>query len=101
MQPTAISTAPPESLIYRLPSILQRLELGNVFAKAQPLEVELGSGDGSFLVERARLHPQSNFIGVERLLGRLRKLDRKAWRAGLVNLRCVRIESAYFLEYLF
>jgi tRNA (guanine-N7-)-methyltransferase len=62
--------------------------------------VELGSGDGSFLAEYARLHPGHNFIGVERLLGRMRKLDRKGRRAGLTNLRGVRIESSYFLEYL-
>jgi tRNA (guanine-N7-)-methyltransferase len=46
------------------------------------------------------LHPGHNFIGVERLLGRMRKLDRKGRRAGLTNLRGVRIESSYFLEYL-
>ena len=44
--------------------------------------------------------PQKNFIGVERLLGRIQKLDRKGRRAGLTNLRGVRIESAYFLQYL-
>ncbi len=71
-----------------------------LFSKAQPLEVELGSGDGSFLVEYAKLNPQKNLLGVERLLGRLRKLDRKGRRAGLTTLRGVRIESAYFLEYL-
>jgi tRNA (guanine-N7-)-methyltransferase len=62
--------------------------------------VELGCGDASFLVAYAQLHPERNFLGVERLLGRLRKLDRKGRRAGLANLRGVRIESAYFLEYL-
>jgi tRNA (guanine-N7-)-methyltransferase len=46
------------------------------------------------------LHPERNFIGVERLLGRMRKLDRKGQRAGLTNLRGVRIESSYFLQYL-
>jgi tRNA (guanine-N7-)-methyltransferase len=64
------------------------------------LEVELGSGDGSFLVHYARQHPEHNFLGVERLLGRLRKLDRKGRRAGLTNMRGVRIESSYFLRYL-
>jgi tRNA (guanine-N7-)-methyltransferase len=83
-----------------LPSIIDRVELAKLFLKPQPLEVELGCGDASFLVEQARRHPQRNFIGVERLLGRLRKLDRKGGRAGLTNLRGVRIESAYFLEYL-
>ena len=37
---------------------------------------------------------------MERLLGRIQKLDRKGRRAGLSNLRGVRIESAYFLQYL-
>jgi tRNA (guanine-N7-)-methyltransferase len=88
------------NLIYTLPSIVERLSLASLFPSAQPLEVELGSGDGSFLVEYARRHAAHNFIGVERLLGRMRKLERKGRRAGLTNLRGVRIESSYFLEYL-
>jgi tRNA (guanine-N7-)-methyltransferase len=87
-------------LIYDLPSIVERLDLAKLFPKPQPLEVELGCGDASFLVELAHRHPERNLIGVERLLGRLRKLDRKGSRAGLKNLRGVRIESAYLLEYL-
>jgi len=71
-----------------------------MFAQAQPLEIELGSGDGSFLAHYAGRHRARNFIGVERLLGRLRKLDRKALRLGLSNVRAVRIEAAYFLERL-
>ncbi len=88
------------SLLYGLPSILQRIELTNIFPRAQPVEVELGSGDGSFLVEYAAQHPEHNFIGVERLLGRIRKMERKGLRSGLRNLLGVRIESSYFLEYL-
>ena len=87
-------------LVYPLDSIIERVDLSKVFVRPQPLEVELGSGDGSFLVEYAKRHPERNFIGVERLLGRIRKLDRKGRRAGLTNLRGVRIESAYFLRYL-
>jgi tRNA (guanine-N7-)-methyltransferase len=93
-------TPPPASLIHELPGIIDRLDLPNMFARIQPLEVELGSGDGSFLVDYAAGHPQLNLLGVERLLGRLRKIDRKGRRAGLANLRCVRMEASYFLEYL-
>jgi tRNA (guanine-N7-)-methyltransferase len=92
--------APPPTLLYRVTSITDRLDLAQLFPRPQPVEVELGSGDGSFLAHYARLHPERNFIGVERLLGRIRKLDRKGQRAGLTNLRGLRIESAYFLEYL-
>lgn len=92
--------APKSSLIYELPSILERLELTKLFTTTQPLEVELGCGDASFLAEYARLNPAVNFLGVERLLGRVRKVDRKGRRLGLANLCGVRIESAYFLEFL-
>jgi len=88
------------SLVVELDSIVEPLNLAQLFPKPQPLEVELGCGDASFLVEYARRQPERNFIGVERLLGRIRKLDRKGRRAGLTNLRGVRIESSYFLQYL-
>jgi len=90
----------PNTLLLSLATIVERLDPGKIFPRDQPLEVELGSGDGSFLVQYAALHPERNFIGVERLLGRLRKIDRKGRRAGLANLRGVRIEASYFLEYL-
>lgn len=89
-----------ENLIYQLPTVLKPLDLAELFPRVQPLEVELGCGDASFLIEYAARHPETNFIGVERLLGRLQKLDRKGRRAGLKNVRGVRIESAYFLKYL-
>jgi tRNA (guanine-N7-)-methyltransferase len=89
-----------EDLVFPITSILERIELPRLFPRAQPLEVELGSGDGSFLVHYAAEHRDRNFIGVERLLGRIRKLDRKGRRMGLTNLRGLRIESSYFLRYL-
>ena len=88
------------SLLHAPESILQRLQLNQLLPQAQPLEVELGSGDGSFIAKYAALHPEHNFFGVERLLGRIRKIDRKGQRAGLKNLRLVRIEASYFLEFL-
>ena len=90
----------PASLLYDLPTILERIELAQLFPQPQPLEVELGCGDASFLIEYARRNPAKNFIGVERLLGRIQKLDKKGRRGGLTNIRGVRIESAYFLEFL-
>lgn len=91
-----------QNLIYELPSIVERIRMDNLFLlpETRPVEVELGCGDGSFLLEYARKHPERNLIGVERLLGRIKKIDRKGRREGLSNLRGVRIESAYFLEYL-
>lgn len=104
--PTSSAAAPsspaliPGQLLYRPPSWFEPLDLAVMFGRGAPLEVELGSGDGSFLAEWAGRHPERNFIGVERLLGRIRKLDRKGQRRGLQNLRGLRIEASYCLEYL-
>jgi tRNA (guanine-N7-)-methyltransferase len=87
-------------VVVELTSILEPIRLEALFAVQQPLELELGSGDGGFLVEWAAREPSHNFIGVERLLGRLRKIERKASRRGLANLRAVRIEAGYFVRYL-
>ena len=90
----------PPSLIFKPATILERLDLAALFPKPQPLEVELGSGDGSFIAQWSAAHPERNFIGIERLLGRLRKIDRKGQRAGLTNLRPLRLEAAYVVEWL-
>jgi tRNA (guanine-N7-)-methyltransferase len=92
--------APADTLIYPLDDIMARLPLDTMFAVAQPLEVELGAGDGGFVAQYAGLRRDRNIIAVERLLGRLRKIDRKGRRAGLTNLRAVRIENSYLLQWL-
>jgi tRNA (guanine-N7-)-methyltransferase len=88
------------TLIHKIESIVEPMDVARLFPKEQPLEVELGAGDGSFLAKYAALNAEHNFIGVERLLGRLRKIEKKSLRAGLTNLRLVRIEASYFLEFL-
>jgi tRNA (guanine-N7-)-methyltransferase len=81
-------------------SLVEPLNFSNLFPEAKPIELELGSGDGSFLVTYAQSRPHLNLLGVERLLGRIRKIDRKAFRANLHNIRLLRLEASYTLEYL-
>lgn len=88
------------SIVFTPESYVERLSYADIFPVERPVEIEIGSGDGSFLAQYAKLHPEKNFLGVERLLGRLRKLDKKARRLGLDNLKIIRIEAAYFTEYL-
>lgn len=98
--PSASGPVEDGRFLYQPASWFERLDLAAMFGGAAPLEVELGAGDGSFLIAWARAHPGRHFIGVERLLGRVRKIDRKAQRAGLVNVRGLRIEASYCLEHL-
>lgn len=78
----------------------RELDVSEIRRPGRPLEVDLGCGDGSFLMEMARHHPERDFIGVERLLGRVRKVCRKLTRHGLDNARVLRLESRYVVEWL-
>lgn len=80
--------------------VMQRLDFKAIFGNDNPVEIELGAGDGSFLIQRASMAPDRNFLGVERLLGRLRKVERKSRRAGLTHVRCLRLEASYVLEWM-
>lgn len=75
-------------------------EVGEIARHGKPLEVDLGCGDGSFLIGMAEKFPERDFLGVERLLGRVRKVCKKATRRGLENARVLRLESRYFIEWL-
>jgi tRNA (guanine-N7-)-methyltransferase len=82
------------------PTILERLSLDEIFLTDRPVEVDLGSGPGKFLVESAVRFPERNFLGIERLLGRVRKTCRIASEIGLTNLRVLRLELDYTVRYL-
>ena len=88
------------SLLHDLQSITKPLRLEELFPVQQPTELEIGCGDGGFLFQMAQQHPNRNFLGVERLLGRIRKLDKKGQRARLTNLRLLRLEARYVMKYL-
>ena len=78
----------------------RKLEVGDICRGGRPLEVDLGCGDGSFLIDMARHHPDRDFLGVERLLGRVRKVCKKITRGQLENARVFRLESQYVTEWL-
>jgi tRNA (guanine-N7-)-methyltransferase len=74
------------------------LDLLAIFGRGAPLHVDLGCGDGSFLCELASRHPEINFLGIDRLVGRVAKAGRKA--AALENVRVLNVESSYAVGYL-
>lgn len=98
--PAVVSFVPVGPVLARLTSVLEPLDLSALFGRDAPVEVDLGCGDGGFLLRYAPRHPERNFLGVERLLGRIRKLDRKAPRLGITNLRALRVDAAYLVRYL-
>jgi len=66
----------------------------------RPLEIDIGSGKGRFLVARSGKFPETNFIGIERQLGRINSSGRRCERAGRENVRVFRMEGYYAISYM-
>ena len=84
--------------VIELDSLTDRLDLDGIFGRKAPLHIDLGSGDGSFVCAQAQRMPDKNFLGIERLVNRVRTSARKA--AALDNVRLLRMESSYAVRFL-
>jgi tRNA (guanine-N7-)-methyltransferase len=81
-------------------SITEPLDFLQLFARAAPVEIDLGCGDGAFLNALARENPQRNYLGIERMLGRARSACGRAANLQLQNVRILRLEAIYALTHL-
>ena len=81
-------------------SLTRVLEFDKVFSRLAPLEIDLGCGDDAFLAVLAQESPAHNFLGIERLVGRVRSVCRKVARLDLKNARILRMESNYAVTHL-
>jgi tRNA (guanine-N7-)-methyltransferase len=64
------------------------------------VELDMGCGKGRFCLELAQRHPERLVLGSDVMLGRLRRVERKAIRRGLDNLVLLRADSLDLASYL-
>jgi len=73
-----------------------------VFANNNPVEVEIGFGNGEYLERISCENPQINFIGFEQYCERIHRTLRKLSRTELDNVRVLRLDArAGFERYFF
>ncbi len=94
--PTAI-TSNSTNVIWKPASWVERFRWEDAFNQIAPVEVEIGAGKGAFLTWAALTQPNLNFLGVERRLDRLRKIEKKIKRFALSNVRLLRLEAGYLV----
>lgn len=66
---------------------LGRIDPIETFGREAPLEIEVGSGGGAFLLERAAHHPERNFVGLEIRKPLVEQANARAERRELRNVR--------------
>ena len=64
-----------------------------IFGRRAPVEIEIGAGKGEFIVECAAEFPDRDFIAVELSSTITRVLAVRCGRAGLDNIRVVRMDA--------
>ena len=65
----------------------------DLFPVKQPFELEIGSGKGRFLLERAAKHPDRNFLGIDYAWRFLREGHARVSQRGLSNVRFLKAEA--------
>src|SRR4051812_45598347 len=68
-----------------------------LFENANPVEIEIGMGKGTFLTEQAKARPEVNFLGIEWARWFWRYASDRMRRSGCGNARTVRAEAGVFL----
>jgi tRNA (guanine-N7-)-methyltransferase len=65
---------------------------------ARPLELEIGSGKGTFLIRQAAALPEVNYVGLEYAKAYWRHAADRCRRHGLSNVRLVHAEAGVFVR---
>ena len=74
------------------------VDFAAMFGNGRPVEIEVGSGKGSFLVARAKARPEVNFLGIEYAAAYASYCADRFRRNGLENVRMIRTEAGAFFK---
>lgn len=68
-----------------------------IYGNDHPVELEVGSGKGGFLLEQARVHPERNYFGIEWANKYCRYAADRMVRWELSNVRMCRTDAKIFV----
>ena len=68
-------------------------EISSFFPVKQPLFIEIGMGKGQFITTLAKLHPEINYIGIEKYSSVLVRAIEKQTEFELPNLKFIRMDA--------
>lgn len=77
------------------------LSLSGVFDNNNPVALEIGFGEGEFIVDLALKNINWNFVGIEIKRGRHRKALKKVVKQEIQNLRLINIDARIAIKQVF
>lgn len=76
----------------------QRGRWQELFGNSNPIQIEIGMGKGKFLHTMAKLHPEINYVGIEKYSSVLLRAIQKMEEEELPNLRFIRMDAEEIAE---
>jgi tRNA (guanine-N7-)-methyltransferase len=67
-----------------------------LFGNENPLELEIGSGKGTFLADQAKARSQVNFLGLEKARRYWQYASDRLRRNGCLNARMILVDASHF-----
>lgn len=77
--------------------VAEQVDFGQLFGNDRPVEVEIGSGKGGFLIEAAGARPSHNFLGLEYVEKFAMYIADRAVRRGLTNIRVLSVDAGHLV----
>jgi tRNA (guanine-N7-)-methyltransferase len=76
------------------------IDYEKLFGNSNRVELEIGCGKGQFLCEKAKLYPEINFIGVEKITNVLISALEQVASENIKNVRFLNINAMYLPKFL-
>ena len=86
-----------QNISVRPESVTGMLDFNILFGRSAPVEMEVGSGKGTFLLEEAKAFPEKNFFGVEWANKYYKLAVDRMGRWDTANVRLMRTDAAGFI----
>ncbi len=74
-----------------------KIDFVRIFGRSGTVHIEIGSGNGTFLLNQARANPGDNFLGIEWASRFYRTAVDRIGRWGLSNVRIIRTDAVSFI----
>jgi tRNA (guanine-N7-)-methyltransferase len=74
-----------------------KIDFSRIFGRSNPVNIEIGSGKGAFLLNQAKALPFENFLGIEQANKFYRFSVDRIGRWALSNVRIIRTDAAAFM----
>ena len=90
---------PREDTEIKLRDIEPPIDWVTLFGNENQIEIEVGCGNGDFLIESSKRHPEINYVGIERSRKYVRRTKERLLKRNITTVCLVCSDAVYFVDH--